>query len=245
LSRRHGAPDAAGPDDRPPARRRIAGRLAVAALVAVVLGALVWRQTDAGAIVAMSRGISPAWVLVTIAAFAAYQVARAARMRLMVDRKSPLRALTATMCLHALANNLLPAGLGEAVLVWLLRTRHGVRLSRGAGLLVLARMLDMLVFLLLFVGILAFAPDIVPPALWWVMAAVAALFAALAGGLTGLGLLRALTRGPDRVDPAGRIPTSDRSGSGPFPALRPPAPSPRRRSPRADRWHCHGRCLPP
>jgi uncharacterized membrane protein YbhN (UPF0104 family) len=160
-------------------RPRRGGWLAALVLPLLVLPWLL-AQLDARALARTFDQLGYGWVLAGVGCGLVYQLFRALRFgRLM--RVTGSRALVATLCLHGVVRNLLPAWLGEAAGVWLFRRRHGVGSGSGGASIVLARTIDLAIVMatgsaLVLLGQL---PDGVPDRAAWGL--VGALLAAVTG----------------------------------------------------------------
>lgn len=161
-------------------------RVFLSVIVAAVVVYLLWDRTDQESIRSLAESASPVWFATGIACFFLYQLFRAWRLRLLFDGTPGLGSLTVTMMVQAFANNMLPSGLGEAVQVWLLKRRHGIALLRGTGVLIVARLSDLFVFVALFAGLQAFSSDI-PREVSLVMLVLVALLGIAVLGLIALG----------------------------------------------------------
>lgn len=118
------------------------------------------------------------------------QWARAARLALLLNHRFslPSRSLYRISAVHTALNTVLPARLGEAALPILLRREHGTDLFHGTGILVTARIYDLLI-VLVFGGLGAMAAHQSIPSLSWL-----GMGTALIAGTTAL-LLPLLTKG--------------------------------------------------
>jgi len=119
-------------------------------LIAVVLCAVVWRYLNTAEFVEVMKNTSLSWLAVSGLLFLVYQWLRTLRFSLLADTGGSGWQLFNTLCLHSFLNSTLPAGLGEAALVYLLKKLHGLPYPSGAALLLAARFIDLGLFCLLF-----------------------------------------------------------------------------------------------
>ena len=135
-------------------------RVIVSVVITSIIGLMIWVRTDIEAVARLVSEASLLWFAVGVSFFFGYQVFRAMRIRVLAGGTTRTGPLTVTMMVQAFANNMLPWGIGEVVQVWLLKHRHGVEFSRGAGVLIVARLSDLLIFILLFVILQFFSQEI-------------------------------------------------------------------------------------
>ena len=119
-------------------------------LIAVVLCAIVWRYLNTAEFIEVMKNTSLSWLAVSGLLFLVYQWLRTLRFSLLADAGGSGWQLFNTLCLHSFLNSTLPAGLGEAALVYLLKKLHGLPYPSGAALLLAARFIDLALFCLLF-----------------------------------------------------------------------------------------------
>ena len=124
---------------RRPLPRALLG-LAISA-VAVVL---VVRQVDLGAAWAVLRAAAPAWVAASLACIVVDVALRALRWRALLApvARLPLPSVAASLLVGYLANNVLPARLGELVRSHHLGDRTGVSRASVLGTVVVERIVD-------------------------------------------------------------------------------------------------------
>jgi uncharacterized protein (TIRG00374 family) len=134
------------------------------------------------------KNISLKWFVAAGLLFLLYQWIRTLRFSLLADSAGSDWQLFNTLCIHSFLNNTLPAGLGEAAVVFLLKKLHGLSYPSGAALLLAARFVDLVLFCVLFFVIgLTFSDKVPVDILLWIGGVLAVLIIALS-------LFRALTR---------------------------------------------------
>lgn len=147
------------------------------ALLWAVLAQLEWRDLRASLL-----GVDWVWVGVGVVAMLGYQWFRAERFRRLVALPRDGRMYT-TMCLQSVLRKLLPSWLGEASQIWLLRRRHGTTVARGAATLMVARSVDLAMFLAALVIALASTAMAAQGPILYLVAMLTVALAALLGGM--------------------------------------------------------------
>jgi glycosyltransferase 2 family protein len=122
-------------------------RGAVGVLVSVACVYLVIRGVDLGKTLDLLGGAKPAWLLLAVAAVGGDLAFRAVRWQILIRPicRVPLRRLSAYMLVGYLANNVLPARLGELVRSHYLGDREGISRSATLGTVVVERVVDTVV----------------------------------------------------------------------------------------------------
>ncbi len=122
-------------------------RGAIGILVSAACLFLALRGVDLGRTADLLAGARPAWLLLAVAAIVADLFFRAVRWQILVApiRRVPLRRLSGYMLVGYLANNVLPARLGELVRSHYLGDREGISRSATLGTVVVERVVDTVV----------------------------------------------------------------------------------------------------
>lgn len=128
-------------------RREAANRIVqgiVGIAISVVAAALVLRSVDVSRTWDVLRSASPAWILLVAAALCADLLLRGRRWQELVApiHRVPYRRLMAYMLVGYLANNVLPARLGELVRSHYLGDREGISRTTTLGTVVVERIVD-------------------------------------------------------------------------------------------------------
>lgn len=165
---------------------RQTGRILLSLVLSVGLGWYVWHHVDEERLLSVLGHVRWPWLLAAFGAFLIYQGFRTARMKILVDDRSPMGGLFVTLCLQATLNKLLPVWLGEAALVYLLHKLHDVGLHRSAVSVFLARLVDLALFVAAFVGAVVLLGGALPVEVVVVMLVVAAIVVALTAAVAGL-----------------------------------------------------------
>ncbi len=124
-------------------------------LVSAACLLLVLRGVDLSRTAELLGGARPAWLALAVAGIMADLLFRALRWQILVApiKNVPLRRLTGYMLVGYLANNVLPARLGELVRSHYLGDREGISRSATLGTVVVERVVDTVV--LVGIGALA------------------------------------------------------------------------------------------
>ena len=167
------------------AKRRWGGRLAGLAisLIAIVI---VISTVDIGATLEVLSRTDPSYIALALVAIAAQVVVRGWRWRMLLPPRPdgspvPVRRTFVPMLIGYLANNILPARLGEAVRSFLVARREDLVPLEAFGATMLERLVDVVVLAL--IGLLA---ALILGAAWWIV------FIGLVAGLGGVVVLALL-----------------------------------------------------
>jgi uncharacterized protein (TIRG00374 family) len=119
----------------------------IGVLISLASVYLVLRGVDLRQTADLLGGARPAWLLVAVAGIVADLVFRALRWQVLIRPicRVPLRRLSAYMLVGYLANNVLPARLGELVRSHYLGDREGISRSATLGTVVVERIVDTVV----------------------------------------------------------------------------------------------------
>jgi uncharacterized protein (TIRG00374 family) len=122
-------------------------RGAIGALISLACIFLVLRGVDLQKTADLLGSARPAWLALAVAAIIGDLMFRAVRWQILIRpiRAVPFRRLTAYMLVGYLANNVLPARLGELVRSHYLGDREGISRSATLGTVVVERVVDTVV----------------------------------------------------------------------------------------------------
>ncbi|MGD0020244.1 MAG: lysylphosphatidylglycerol synthase transmembrane domain-containing protein [Candidatus Limnocylindrales bacterium] len=122
-------------------------RGAIGVLISLACVYLVLRGVDLQKTAELLGGARPAWLMLAVAAVIGDLVFRALRWQILIRPicRVPLRRLSAYMLVGYLANNVLPARLGELVRSHYLGDREGISRSATLGTVVVERVVDTVV----------------------------------------------------------------------------------------------------
>ena len=152
-------------------------RFALAIAASSIIVALLLWQVTLSELVRILRETSVGWFCVAVVFYVTATVIRATRFALLM--RVPVRRLCDLLAVafaHSVSNNILPARTGELSFVYLMKSNFGSPLARGAGALVLMRLLDYLQVMLFFVLIAVVALGSLPGDTRFIVAATAVSF---------------------------------------------------------------------
>ncbi len=130
-------------------------RLILSIAVTVGLIAFLLRLGDPQQIYNLLASARPQGLVVALATYTLVYLARTWRFRLFnILSRVPRLRMFSIAALHALSIMVLPARTGELTLIYLLRRYEGVRIGRGAGVLLVSRLYDLLAVALFGLGAL-------------------------------------------------------------------------------------------
>jgi len=138
-------------------KKRLAGVLIVPFTVALLV--LLLMQTSVPEIIGALSSVSPAFVLLSFLLYILLNGTRASRFSVMLKNPRGLGALFNIVCIHNLANAVLPFRTGEFAFVYLARVRLNTPLGIGMATVTLARLFDVLGVCLIFILSLAVNRD--------------------------------------------------------------------------------------
>lgn len=119
--------------------------------VSACLVILVLQFLNIGNLIDVLRDLDWIWGAVSVCCFLTYQWLRSLRFVILTDAPGGNGRAFVTICIQGVLNNALPAGFGEAALVYLFKKWHAVRYSSGTASLLAARYVDLLIFCTAFV----------------------------------------------------------------------------------------------
>lgn len=129
-------------------------------LITVALIIILFSQISLENFLNTISGISPFWVLVGLLCYSISYLFRAIRFRMLLGNKIALKEMYPLVCLHYLANNILPARLGELSYIYLVKKLHRIPAAEGIASLTIARVFDLIALSSLFLLSATFVEDI-------------------------------------------------------------------------------------
>lgn len=142
--------------------RQALGSLVLGILVSIGCLWYAFRGVDLSAVAQGIGQVGPRWVLVSVTGALLSLVVRALRWRSLLAGGEMIGAwsLVSATFIGILANNLLPARLGEVVRAWVLARREGARVTTVLASVVVERLLDVIAVLVLLGLALTASPDL-------------------------------------------------------------------------------------
>jgi len=133
---------------------------ASAFIVTAVLLALLLSQVQLGDLATTLRSIEPRYVLLGLATYAFCYLFRALRFYVLLNKEVGVTDLFAIVCVHNMANGIMPARSGELSYIYLLKKLHNKSAGDGAATLILARMMDLISISILFFASVILAEEL-------------------------------------------------------------------------------------
>ena len=120
-------------------KKKIISLIVTAALILILLS-----QISLDKFLDVILTISPFWVAVGFVMYSLGYLFRAIRFRMLLGDKVSLRQMYPLVCLHYMANNILPARLGELSYIYLVKKLHRIPTAEGIASLTIARVFDLI-----------------------------------------------------------------------------------------------------
>jgi hypothetical protein len=143
-------------------------KLVVAAGVSVILTVFVLRAVDSSSLLTTLYGVRFGWVAMAAVAFMLFQVLKWARLVKLIGHNPPGLFMLQTQ--QALFNALFPAGFNDLLFAYLLKRGGVVSIHGGVAAVVLARVADIVAFVIGIALIIAFTWSSMPDGGAWVLA---------------------------------------------------------------------------
>ncbi|WP_292470438.1 lysylphosphatidylglycerol synthase transmembrane domain-containing protein [Methanolobus sp.] len=121
-----------------------------AIIITVVLVAVLFSQINAHDIFIVIKGIGPISLLIGFILYSFSYVFRSLRFYFLLNKEIGIKDLFEIICVHNMANNVLPARTGELSFVYLLKKLHNRTIAEGVVLLTMARVFDLIAVSLMF-----------------------------------------------------------------------------------------------
>jgi len=120
-------------------KKKIISLFVTAALILILLS-----QISLDRFLEVILTISPFWVAVGFVMYSLGYLFRAIRFRMLLGDKITLKDAYPIVCLHYMANNILPARLGELSYIYLVKKLHQIPTAEGIASLTIARVFDLI-----------------------------------------------------------------------------------------------------
>ena len=120
-------------------KKKILSLIVTAALILILLS-----QISLDRFLKVILTISPFWVVVGFVMYSLGYLFRAIRFRMLLGDKVSLKEMYPLVCLHYMANNILPARLGELSYIYLVKKLHRIPTAEGIASLTIARVFDLI-----------------------------------------------------------------------------------------------------
>ncbi len=117
-------------------------RIVIAVVLSVTLVAFLLTQISLGDISETFKRIDPFYILAGFALYATSYVFRALRFRLLLNQKGDFKDTYSIVCVHNMANSVLPARTGELSYIYLANRVNAIELGEAVATLLAARVFD-------------------------------------------------------------------------------------------------------
>jgi len=145
-------------------------RIIFALVISGVLVAILLSQIQIADIITTLAGIDPLYLIAGFVLYVCSYFFRTLRFHILLNKEVGLRDLFNIVCVHNMANNILPARTGELSYIYLLKKLHKKKAGEGIATLFVARVFDFISISLLFfisaLMILQDLPGIIMKAFW-------------------------------------------------------------------------------
>lgn len=121
-----------------------------AAIVTITLVAILLSQIELGDVVDTLTGIDPVYLVAGFGLYVLSYFFRALRFHILLNREVGIKDLFGIVCLHNMANNILPARTGELSYIYLIKNNHHVPIRDGVASLMVARVFDFVAIAVIF-----------------------------------------------------------------------------------------------
>ena len=121
-----------------------------AVVVTVVLVAILLSQISIGDVAKTLTSIEPIYLIIGFVLYLFTYIFRALRFQILLGNKISFKDLFTIVCVHNMANNILPARTGEISYVYLSKKLHNIPVGKGIASLMVARVFDFISISLLF-----------------------------------------------------------------------------------------------
>lgn len=125
-------------------------RLISAVVVSLTLLFILCSQIDIKDILFTIALIDPFYLLIAFTLYICNYFFRSLRFYLLLEKKVSLRDLFTVVCVHNMTNNIFPAKTGELSYIYLLKKVHSKKVEEGIASLLIARFLDFVSIMALF-----------------------------------------------------------------------------------------------
>ena len=119
-------------------------------IITVVLVAILLSQIKIADIIATLAGIDPLYLVAGFVLYVCSYLFRALRFYILLNGEVGIRDLFNIVCVHNMANNILPARTGELSYIYLLKKLHNKKAGEGLATLFVVRIFDFITISLLF-----------------------------------------------------------------------------------------------
>ena len=160
-----------------------------AVVITAVLVAILLSQISIGEVAKTLTSIDPIYLVIAFILYLFSYFFRALRFHILLNNKVSIKDLFTIVCVHNMANNLLPARTGEVSYVYLSKKLHDIPTGEGIASLMVARVFDLISISLLFFVAALYVRDLPPmiDKVIWIIAGFMVLVVSMLIGLVYFG----------------------------------------------------------
>ena len=147
----------------------------VAVIITVVLVVILLSQISISDIAKTLTSIDPIYLIIGFILYLFSYFFRALRFHILLNNKVSIKHLFSIVCVHNMANMIMPARTGEVSYVYLSKKLHNISAGEGIASLMVARIFDFTtISLFFFVSIISIEslPEIIGKAVWVIVSGV-------------------------------------------------------------------------
>jgi uncharacterized protein (TIRG00374 family) len=140
-----------------------------AIVITAVLVAILLSQINIGDVAETLASIEPIYLIIGFILYLCSYFFRALRFHILLNNKVRIKSLFKIICVHNMANNILPARTGEISYVYLSKKVYDIPTGDGIASLMIARLFDFITISFLFFVSAIFVgdlPDVIGKAVW-------------------------------------------------------------------------------
>lgn len=140
-----------------------------AAIITIALIAILLSQIEVADVVDTLTGIEPVYLVAGFGLYVLSYFFRALRFHILLNKNIGIKNMFNIVCVHNMANNILPARTGEFSYAYFIKKMHNVPIGVGVASLVIVRVFDFITISLIFFVSAMFTrdlPEVISKAIW-------------------------------------------------------------------------------
>ena len=149
-----------------------------AVVITISLVAILLSQISINDVVKTLTSIDPIYLVIGFILYLCSYFFRALRFHILLNHKVSIKRLFLIICVHNMANMIMPARTGEVSYVYLAKKLHSISVGEGVASLLVARVFDFLsisLFFLVSALCIVSLPGIISKAVWVIVGGVVAI----------------------------------------------------------------------
>ena len=121
-----------------------------AVIITITFVAILLSQIEVSNVITTLAGIDPLYLIAGFVLYVCSYFFRTLRFHILLNREVRIKDLFNIVCVHNIANNILPARTGELSYIYLLKKLHNKKTGEGVATLMVARVFDFITISCLF-----------------------------------------------------------------------------------------------